>query len=199
MKEKILMVALCVLCFAIAASSTVAYFTGVDQVHNVITTGSVDIEIDEKMELEDGELVDFPEEGVHNIHPGSYISKIVSVENVGLSSAWVRMRVEVKITDADGNPLPTEITVGDETISVIDITFKEGWSYSDGYYYYEMPVDPGVFTETLFEEVYFSDKASNEYQECTINVIVYAEAVQTANNPIPDDGVVTDIKGWPVS
>ena len=39
----------------------------------------------------------------------------------------------------------------------------------------------------------------NEYQNSTATVTVTAEAVQTANNAIPEGGSVTDIPGWPAA
>ena len=38
----------------------------------------------------------------------------------------------------------------------------------------------------------------NRYQNSTITISVQAQAVQTANNPIPDGKDVTAVKGWPV-
>ena len=200
MKRKILLLALVAIFAAIAVGGTWAYITGVDHIHNVITTGQVDIDIDEKMDTGDGELVDFPEEGVSGVLPDTSVSKIVSVRNVGESTAWIRCRVEMKIWDADGNELPTEITVGDRVVPLMTIDVNDYiWIYEDGYYYYHLAVDPGYYTDILFEEVYFAHEMGNDYQDCTVNVIVYAEAVQTANNPIPDGGDVTDVQGWPES
>ena len=197
-KEKILWLAAVLVCLAIAASGTMAYVTGVDKVDNVITTGKVSIDIDEKMELPSGELVEFPEEGVHGVQPGTSVSKIVSVGNTGSGDAWVRIRVEMRIWDKNDAELPLEIEVDGETVPVMSFEVDESrWIYSDGYYYYADAVEPGEYTDIFFEEVYFHDKAHNEYQDCTANVIIYAEAVQTANNPIPDGGDVTGVKGWP--
>ena len=49
----------------------------------------------------------------------------------------------------------------------------------------------------LFNEVLFSSAMGNEYQNCTAKIFVSAQAVQSANNPIPEGGTVTDIPGWP--
>ena len=52
-------------------------------------------------------------------------------------------------------------------------------------------------SEELFKEVKFNPNMGNEYQNCTAKIIINAQAVQTANNPIPEGGSVIDIKGWP--
>ena len=58
MKKKILLVTAVVICLAIAATGTLAYFTSDDVAHNVITSGGVNIELVEKTEGEDGTLVE---------------------------------------------------------------------------------------------------------------------------------------------
>ena len=50
MKKKILLVTAVVICLAIAATGTLAYFTSDDVAHNVITSGGVNIELVEKTE-----------------------------------------------------------------------------------------------------------------------------------------------------
>ena len=43
----------------------------------------------------------------------------------------------------------------------------------------------------------FAEELGNEYQNSTATVLVTAEAVQVANNPVPADGTVEDVLGWP--
>ena len=54
MKRKILLLAAVVMCVSIIASGTLAYFTSEDEVHNVITTDAVDIQIEEWQETAEG-------------------------------------------------------------------------------------------------------------------------------------------------
>ena len=202
MKKKLFALAVLAICSAIAASSTLAYFTAEGTAHNVITTGGVGIEIVEKHD-HDGDattaLVDFPENGVSGVMPGASVSKIVSVKNNGASEAWIRAKVDMNIYKAgsDTEVLPT-------TVITLDVN-NEKWVYNeaDKYYYYKESVPvynektgAGV-TDTLFENVHFAKEMGNEYQGCKILIDVSAQAVQTDNNPIPAGGNVTDIKGWP--
>ena len=211
MKRKVLALAVVTICLAIIASGTLAYFTAEETAHNVITSGSVGIEIVEKHD-DDGdpttELVDFPAEGVSGMVPGCDVSKIVSVKNNGESTAWIRVWINVGISEP-GDPMtnPTikclPLTVTDKDGNMVDVISYEvdedHWFYNDDpetgdyYYYYLEPVKAGETTEILFEKVHFAKEAGNEYQNRRIQIDVIAEAVQYDNNPIPEDGTVADV------
>lgn len=194
MKRKLLFLSAVLMCFAIAAAGTLAYFVDEDTAHNVVTTGGVNIEVIEQMK--DGDtLVDFPQEGISDVMPGTSVSKIVQVKNTGKADAWIRVHVSMSIKSVDGSDLPLELENGTPAM-----TFKvmDGWvAGEDGYFYYKTPVAPEKLTDALFEEVLFDGAIGNEYQNCTANLVVGAQAVQSANNVIPDGGDVTDIVGWP--
>lgn len=191
MKKKILLAAAVMICLAVDASGTLAYFTSENTAHNVITSGGVNIEVVEKTQGKDGVLVDFPKEGVRGVMPGSDVSKIVSVKNTGESEAWIRVQVESVIKAADGADLPLTIeNVG----PVMTYTVGGGWSLGeDGYYYYAKPVAAGETTGILFDTVKFAPEMGNAYQNCTANIEISAQAVQTANN----GKTVLEAKGWP--
>ena len=186
MKKKIFLLAAIVACIAILAAGTMAYYTSESTAHNVITSGGIDIEIVEKTVTKNGATIDFPEEGIKGVMPGTTVSKIVKVKNTGVSAAWVRVKVEATIISASGEALSTEV-MSYKTLS--------GWTYRDGYYYYNEPVGALQSTDVLFEEVQFDVKMGNAYQNCTANLIVSAEAVQTANN----GATVLEAKGWPTA
>lgn len=187
MKKKILLAAAVVICLTIAVSGTLAYFTFEDTAHNVITSGGVSIEVVEKTKSTDGaELEDFPKEGITGVMPGTEVSKIVSVRNTGNSEAWVRVKVDATITPAEGEEkLPSD---------VMTYTVSEGWTPgTDGYYYYNNKVPAGESTSILFDTVKFAPEMGNEYQNCRANIVISAQAVQTANNGT----TVMDAQGWP--
>ena len=107
------------------------------------------------------------------------------VENTGESETWIRVKVEAKITSADDKELP---------VDVMDYEVSENWHMDfDGYIYYAKPVAPGESTEILFDTVYFAPEMGNEYQNCTANIVICAQAVQTANN----GKNVLEAQGWP--
>lgn len=185
MKKKLVAIAVIVICLAILATGTLAYYTAEDTARNVITTGHIAIELVEKHIDDNGAEVDFPTDGIADVMPGSSVSKIVSVKNTG-EEAWIRVKVEKKITAADGSDMNTDV-----------ITFQVDetkWLLKDGYYHYMLPVATDASTDILFDEVEFAATAGNEYQDCKVEIFVSAQAVQTANNGT----AVEEAAGWPV-
>ena len=192
MKKKILAVATVICLLAIAATGTLAYFTAEGTARNVITTKGISIAVVEHTKDENGTLVDFPEEGVSGVMPGTAVSKIVKVQNTGSADAWIRVKVDAYIKGADGEELP--MTVGEDDVQVMDYVVLDGWiDGGDGYYYYEESVPAEAYTDILFEEVKFAPEMGNEYQDCVANIEILAEAVQVANN----GATVMEAKGWP--
>jgi len=194
-RKKIASLAMVVALFAIAAASTLAYYTDAVEAHNIITSGGVDITLND-MTVENGVAVDFPEGGISGVMPTATVSKVVSVTNES-AEAWVRIRLEERIEARDGSALPAELTDGTPvyTLNLVDNTpWIKG---SDDNWYYEYPLWQYETSEVLFDSVTFSPALGNEYQGCTVYIDVIAEAVQCANNPLPDSGRYEDIPGWP--
>jgi len=190
MKKKILLLAAVAICAAILASGTLAYFTSEDQAHNVITTDAVDIEIEE---WQDEIGNPYPDEKIE-VMPGVTVSKIATIKNLE-AEAYIRAKFAIVITDESGN----EMQISPETLaSIITLTVNgEDWIRKDGdgeWWYYADSVVTGASTEAFFTEVVFDGpNMTNEYQNCTVEVIVDAQAVQTANN---GDSAI-EAAGWP--
>ena len=193
MKRKILCLSVIAIMLAILAAGTIAYFTAEGRAHNVITTGSINITVVEQQKGENDTTVEYPKEPITNVMPGAEISKIVTIRNDGKSTAWIRVKVD-KVIELAGEVDP-DFKVNTDLVK-LDF-YDENWIEKDGYYYYKTPVAPGESTESLFNTVTFAPTMGNEYQNCTVNITVNAEAVQTANNAIPEGGNVTNVKGWP--
>lgn len=192
MKRKLLIASVLVIVVASLSLGTLAYFTGNTVAHNVITSGNIGITLVEKTKSGDT-LVDFPENGISGVMPGTDVSKIVTVENVGSGTAWIRVKVTSQLTAANGQSLPATIAKGDSAIDVMSFAIGENWLKSGDYYYYKEPVPTGSATTALLEVVTFAKEMGNEYQNCTANLIVEAQAVQTANNGT----AVLEAAGWP--
>ena len=193
MKKKIFSVALVVCCTAVMAfGGTMAYFTADDVAHNVITSGKIDIDLVEKVVVDsatgDAEVVeDFFVEGVM---PGQEVSKIVLVENEQYAEdAWIRVNITKTIVLADG-------TAGDAALLEIEPNTTD-WTAreeADGtWYYYNKPLSAEEETVPLMENVVFSVKAGNEYQEAKAEIFVLAQAVQVKNN----GATALEAQGWP--
>lgn len=182
MKRKILLLATVAICLFILASGSLAYFTEEDQVHNVITTDMVDIAIEEWQD-NDGKLVPYPTDDPIKVMPGVTVSKIATIKNIE-AEAYIRAKFDVVITGADGKVME----LSPETLaSIISVTMNgDEWvrkAEDDEWWYYSKAVASGASTEAFFTEVVFDGpNMTNEYQNSTIEIIVKAQGVQTANN-----------------
>ena len=193
MKKRIVALAVSAICLATIASSTLAYFTDEQHVHNILTSGGISIQVVETMQGEGDAMVEFPKEGLRGIMPGTVVSKTVQIQNTGANEAWIRVKVDSSIIDADGKNLALNLQDGTE---VITYDVLDGWQPgTDGYFYYEKPVPVQMLTTPLFETVRFAPQMGNEYQNCTANIVISAQAVQTANN----GDTVMDASGWPTA
>ena len=186
MKRKILCLSVLAIMLAILAVGSLAYFTAEGRARNVITTGSVEIKLNEWSD----ENKTKPFENLEGVMPGMTVTKIAEIKNTGKSDAWIRVKIEKTIElKREGTPETGLVELGLNTTE---------WTEKDGYYYYNKALKPGETTEPIFTNVTFKATMGNEYQNATAKVDVYAQAVQTANNPATG-GDVTTVKGWPAS
>ena len=196
MKKKLFAVALIVFILSILATGTLAYYTSEARAHNVITSNSVGIHIEE-YQLVDGELEPYPTDPVP-IMPGSTVSKIPVVCNDDADS-YIRACVEILIK-YEGDRQYTLLT-DEEAAEFITLAMnEEDWEYDGQKWWYYTPgvVKSGKSTDSLFTEVSFNGGAmDNDFMSSEIMINIAGQAVQSANNPIPADGTVADVKGWP--
>lgn len=174
MRKTILAVAAITICAALVGFGSLAYFTASDRASNTISTGSIDIELIET-DAEGAPFID-PE----RVMPGDVIDKVVTIRNNGSSAAWIRCKVDIDCGELSSEHIQLDINT-------------EHWTYSDGYYYYTQPVEPGAVTSPLFTCVTLSADMGNEFQNASFSVNISANAVQTANN----GQTVFDAVGWP--
>ena len=189
-KKRLFSLAVIVICLSIAGAGTLAYFSDRTVAHNVITSGNIKIDLLEWQEGPDG-WFSYPKEEI-SVMPGTSVSKIVQVENVGNNEAWIRVKVDKTITKADGE-------TGDAELLEINFNTTD-WTQQGEYYYYNKPLEPKSVLERdkkvtapLFETVTFDKQMGNDYQNSTAQVSVYAQATQVANN----GERAQDAQGWP--
>lgn len=194
MKKKIFSLVLVICCIAVLAyGGTMAYFTADDVAHNIITSGKIDIKLNEvtlKVDPETGESIPF--ENVAGVMPNEQIDKIVSVENINLAEpAYIRVWVgpEIKLSDENIHK-QSDVDYG---LIIIDFNDKD-WTYKDGYWYYNKVLDTSAETEPLCTKVEFSKNMGNMYQDAQVTVHVIVQAVQSKNNP--GTSALT-AQGWP--
>jgi len=192
MKKRLFYCALLTLLLSLVVNGTLAYFTDKARARNVITFGTVDVEVVEYTRDEDGDLVEYPTEPV-GVMPGASISKIVTVQAAEeAEEAYVRMKVEITILKEDGSVMPH---TREQLEKVVFVHYNTAdWSYRDGWWYYDQAISDAESTDPLFERVSFSGpNMGNEYQNCTIEIDVKAQAVQADNN---GDSAL-EAAGWP--
>ena len=184
MKKRVFAFSVVLIFLAIAAYGTVAYFTHEEPVTTVITSGSIQVELQEWSDTGNG-LV--PYEDIDNVLPGMEISKIVQIKNIGRQAAWIRMSADKRILLAEG-------VNGEADLSLISFDLNTAfWTEKDGFYYYNTALQPGEATEPLFTKVIFSPAMSDMYQNSKATVDVTAQATQVANNGTS----AMDAAGWP--
>lgn len=188
MKKKIFVLAFIAVCLSIIAYSTTAYFTYEDIAHNVITMGNIKIELQE-LAIPDNGGDPVPFTDVIDVLPGTDVSKIVQVKNVGAESAWIRIDIEKSLQLAEGRQ-------GEIDLSLVSYDLNTAyWTEKDGFYYYNSMLKPGETTQPLFTEVSFAPYMGNLYQQSKALIKVIAQATQTANNGTD----VFEAAGWPAA
>ena len=181
MKRKLLILSLLVILAALTAAGTLAYYTDSARTHNVITSGKVNIALHEWADKKHNK----PFKDKTGVMPGTKVTKIVEVKNPGTGAAFLRLYVEKNVYGADQKPMKSD---------PVSLNFNNtDWTYSDGYYYYNRPLEPGKTTEPLFTTVTFDPLMGNEYQNATAHVKVIAYAVQSSHTGDSPQAA----KGWP--
>lgn len=180
-KQRIILAAILVICMAIFATGTLAFFTAEETAYNVITTGVLSMDLVE--ETTGGQP--WPEkEGISGVMPGMEVDKVPYVVNDGGVDFYVRMAVAMKVTGADGKELSAEyVSLNIDTVN---------WTEKDGRYYYNGTVAAGEKSAPLFTKVIFDKEMPNEYMNAKVEIEVYADVVQSKNN---GDSALT-AAGW---
>lgn len=193
MKKRILATAIVLICISVLASGSLAFYTASDTARNVITSDGVDIWVEEWQRTTDG-VIPYPTETPIEVMPGVTVSKIVTVKNND-AVVYIRARFTVVVTQEDGTVMELEPQVLNDIIS-INVN-EADWQRKDGdeqWWYYNDPIETGASTEAFFTEVVFDGpNMTNEYQNCKVEILVTAQAVQKANN---GDNVM-EAAGWP--
>lgn len=191
-KKVLMAVASTALVAVVGIGATLAYFTDQAEAENIVTMGHVDIDLTEKSEDEDSVMI---EDGLRfdNVMPGDVISKIPTITVADDSqNAYVRMKMEITTPEGSG------ITAKDlellETGLRKNITNQTGWSYNDGYYYYNDALEATEFVD-FFQHVDIPAEWHNNTADGSFTIKLQAEAIQEENVQPTKEGDL--IVGWP--
>ena len=171
-KKRILCLTVLVICLAMLATGTMAYFVAEEKAYSVITTGCLYMEL--KQETADGQPL--PQEGVLNVVPATAADQVAYVKNRGSVPFFTRVLVEKKIIPAEGSDAQL-----DAELVTLNIN-EDYWMEKDGFYFYKRILRPGQKTAPLYTEVGFAPEMGNEYMNARVEIRVLAQAVQSANN-----------------
>lgn len=149
---------------------TNAYFSDKAGAENDLQMGNIKGEISEP---------DWPSTPVA---PNQLTPKNPRVTNNGKSSAYVRLRVVQSASNIDvkyyqgPKETPTELFDTQKLLAMEAGTRMGHWVYQeDGYFYYDMVVEPGASTETLFDYI----KVVSENYDDGFDIYVMTELVQS--------------------
>lgn len=175
-KKKIFVITIALIVGIIGTSTTFAIVTATaGTVTNTFRAAGVTTEIQEEL---DGD-----------VKSGSTIKKNPSVQNTGISDAFIRARITVSPQQTDVTLLSgawkdsvfTEKGAAADRIATETTLYDPdgdgiGWYQgADGWYYYNSPIAPGQNTGTLFDAVKIGEVTKN------FDITVYQEAVFAEN------------------
>lgn len=183
MKKKLAVIsAVAVLCFATLV--TFAYFSAQKTTTNVISTGTVDLELYET----DGQTEYWGTQGmtIKGVMPDTDVTKNVFIFNKGTADLYARVRAVVTVTGANNQSLSAQY---------VAIRPGSSWTLKNGWYYYNSKLSPGNKNQAVLfiDSVHFDKNMPNEYQGCTVHVKIEAQAVQAKNN----GSSALNAAGWP--
>ena len=182
MKKKIALAAALILILSIAGYGTYAYLTASKTANNVITAGTVKIELNK---VQDEKLL---------VMPATTGKREVIVTNSGGNACYVRVKIETTVNpdpEAEASLDPDKIA-----LQLNEADWVKGTG--DDYWYYSKVLEPKDSTKNLLEGINFDKSMGNEYQNATFTISVSAQAVQAENNGFETPaGSVLDVKGWP--
>lgn len=171
MKKKVALTAAAVaMVGTLAVGGTLAWFTDTETATNVVTTGNVNISIEESTDganytkKENGEGITFDDQYV----PGDTVDKYVRIANVGANNAYVRVQVVFEGLASDIEE--PKLNLGD------DWTLNE-----DGWYYYNKELSTNTYTDDLFATVDIPGTWDNAMVDTEFNIVLNAEAIQSDN------------------
>lgn len=181
MKKRMVMVTSLMLAVLLIGGGTFAWFTAsADPVKNEFKAGTVDIEIIDCFE------------GAPKVNPGDCYSKVIYVKNTGTKKAYIRISADTLWTPRSGvnaSELSDDVLrFGiNNPVDFLLWNLLPGWTYQDGYFYYNKVVESGHYTKPLLKgnRICFDGPSmGNEYQGAKLDITINADAIQGTHNAV---------------
>lgn len=136
------------------------------EVENNISTGDIDISLDEYELDKYGDRVNY----INNkkVLPGQEVDKIVTITN-NAESSWIRAKVEYNTSDGIEN-MSDDMLLG----------ISDDWKKCGNYFYYLHPVDNKSKID-LFTGVKVPSEWTEEYEDMGFSIGITAQAIQSIN------------------
>lgn len=146
----------------------------ITEVINNLFMDTVDISLEEYMELENGELVLFKPAEI--LIPGDTISYVSQINNLGVD-CYIRLKVSFSNLYKDG--------IENNELDPLDMTHiknidESQWVYRNGYLYYVDVLKEGE-TVLLPQKINTPVEWNNSYAKHQFDVDITAEAIQSKN------------------
>lgn len=190
MKKKMALAAVIILLLSVAGYGTYAYLTASTTAKNVITAGTVKIDLTEVSgELEVSRSLDSDDSSAY-VMPNTEKKGSVFVKNIGGNDCYVRVKLVPTVSVSETSLKTDTITLQLDNVNWVKDT--------DGYWRYTKKLASGETTSNLLTSIQFAADMGNEYQNSVIHLNVSAQAVQAAHNSYDSStGSVLDVQGWP--
>lgn len=195
------------LAIAILLGSLFAFFSDIASGDEEITAGTLALDGGAKFFI-NGNTDPATKTELENINPGDTIKAVISIENIGSKSAWLKFSLALSGADGAGNTLTGAqisdafnvyegIVSGSGALKTDSnnsgITFfNDGQAVIDGTYEKETGTPPNGVTfigDTSTDYTFtieFKDTAGNFWQAAKLSIGYDASALQYRNNPAPN-------------
>jgi len=178
-----------------AVSRAYLFSLGRITAENIITYGSLEMALREvdgagnPVSMKDGSTLRLT--GT----PSQAVTRVITVENVCQEPMYLRMRLSIGGTSADGKTF----TLSDEEAAYA-ANAAGGWLVQeDGWYYYAAILEPGQATAPLLEAdrlLFHTDRIAKTHPNEALTLSVEVQAVQSVHNPEGKADVLA-AQGWP--
>lgn len=179
----------CIILLAVLAiARSLAFTTASVDTESIVTFGNLALEINETMLGEDGKEIPYTPDNDVPLARQSKVSRIVRVENTGRQPMFVRVALDMQVTDKDSGETADANALAEYALN------EEDWTYDDGWYYYDAILEPGSETKELMTEVmFYINEIATDYPGGSLDLDIQAQGVQSKNN---GEKALT-AQGWP--